>query len=62
MKKSLWIFKVFKIYFLPLVFKFQMYFLVLHRRRIKTEEKANVVAAVWGGEEFIQFLAALAVV
>ena len=35
-----------------------------HRRRIKTEEKANVVASVWGGgrgEEFIQFLAALAV-
>ena len=33
---------------------------VQHRRRIKTEEKANVVAAVWG-EEFIKFLAALAV-
>ena len=31
-----------------------------HRSRIKTEEKAKVVAAVWG-EEFIQFLAALAV-
>ena len=31
-----------------------------HRRRIFTEEKAKVVAAVWG-TEFIQFLAALAV-
>ena len=31
-----------------------------HRRRIKTEEKANVVAAVWG-EEFFQFLAALVI-
>ena len=31
-----------------------------HRKRIKTEEKAKVVASVWG-EEFIQFLAALAV-
>ena len=31
-----------------------------HRRRINTQEKANVVAAVWG-TEFIQFLAALAV-
>ena len=31
-----------------------------HRRRIKTEEKANVVTSVWG-KEFIQFLAALAV-
>ena len=31
-----------------------------HRIRIKTEEKAKVVASVWG-EEFIQFLAALAV-
>ena len=29
------------------------------RRRIKTEAKAQVVAAVWG-TEFIQFLAALA--
>ena len=29
-----------------------------HRRRIKTEKKAKVVAAVWG-TEFIQFLAAL---
>ena len=27
-----------------------------HRRRINTEEKAKVVAAVWG-TEFIQFLA-----
>ena len=31
-----------------------------HRRRIKTEAKAKVVAAVWG-TTFIQFLAALAV-
>ena len=31
-----------------------------HRRRIKTEEKAKVVAYV-GGEEFIQFPAALAI-
>ena len=31
-----------------------------HRRRIKPEEKAKVVASVWG-KEFIQFLAALAV-
>ena len=30
------------------------------RRRIKTEEKAKVVAAVWG-KELIQFLAALAI-
>ena len=30
-----------------------------HRRRIKTEEKTKVVAAVWGSEYF-QFLAALA--
>ena len=29
------------------------------RRRIKTEEKAKVVAAVWG-DKFIQFLAAQA--
>ena len=29
-----------------------------HRRWIKTEEKAKVVASVWGAE-FIQFLAAL---
>ena len=32
----------------------------IHRRRIKTEEKVNVVPSVWG-EEFIKFLAALAV-
>ena len=31
-----------------------------HRRKIKTEEKVKVVASVWG-EEFINFLAALAV-
>ena len=31
-----------------------------HRRRMYTEEKAKVVAAVWG-IEFIQFLAALAI-
>ena len=31
-----------------------------HRRRINTEEKAKVVAAVWG-TELIQFLAALAI-
>ena len=31
-----------------------------HRKRIKTEEKAKVVAAV-GGTEFIQFLATLAI-
>ena len=31
-----------------------------HRRRIKTEAKAKVVASVWGAE-FIQFLAAPAV-
>ena len=31
-----------------------------HRRRIYTEEKAKVVAAVWG-TECIQFLATLAV-
>ena len=30
-----------------------------HRRRIETEEKAKVVAAVWG-TEFIQFLVVLA--
>ena len=33
---------------------------VRHRTRIKTEEKAKVVASVWG-KEFIQLLAALAV-
>ena len=31
-----------------------------HRRRIKTEEKSKVVAAVWG-TELIQFLASLAI-
>ena len=31
-----------------------------HRRRIKTEEKAKVVAAAWGAK-LIQFLAALAI-
>ena len=31
-----------------------------HRRRIKIEEKAKYVGSVWG-EEFIQFLAELAV-
>ena len=31
-----------------------------HRRRIKTEEKAKVVASIWG-EELMHFLAALAV-
>ena len=31
-----------------------------HRRKIKTEEKAKVVASVWGAE-IVQFLAALAV-
>ena len=31
-----------------------------HRRRIKTEEKAKVVAAVWG-TELIQFLGTLAI-
>ena len=33
----------------------------VHRRRIKIEEKAKVVASVWGKEDFFQFLAALAV-
>ena len=33
---------------------------LLYRRRIKTEEKENVVAAAWG-MELIQFLAALAI-
>ena len=32
----------------------------VHRRRIKTEAKAKVVASVWG-KDFIQLLAALAV-
>ena len=31
-----------------------------HRRRIELEDKAKVVASVWG-TEFVQFLAALAV-
>ena len=31
-----------------------------HRRRIELEDKAKVVAYVWG-PEFVQFLAALAV-
>ena len=31
-----------------------------HRRRIKTEEKAKVVAAVWG-TDLIKFLATLAI-
>ena len=31
-----------------------------HRRRIELEEKAKVVASVWGAE-FVQFLVALAV-
>ena len=33
----------------------------IHRRRVQTEEKAKVVAAVWR-TELIQFLAALAIV
>ena len=40
-----------------------LYFRVVaagHRKREKTEEKAKVVAAVWG-TKFIQFLAALAI-
>ena len=32
-----------------------------HRRRIKTEEKAEVVASVWVGKNFNQLLTALAV-
>ena len=32
----------------------------MNRQRISTEEKANVVAAVWG-TEFIPFFAALAI-
>ena len=35
------------------------YYSYSHIRRIKTEEKAKVVAYVWG-EEFMKFLAALA--
>ena len=31
------------------------------RRRNKTEENVKVVASVWGGEYFIQFLAALGI-
>ena len=34
--------------------------LLLHRRRIKIEEKAKVVASIWG-TEFIPFLAALTI-
>ena len=34
--------------------------LLPHRRRIYTEEKTKVIATVWG-TEFIQFLAALAI-
>ena len=34
--------------------------MVSHRRRIKIEEKAKVVVAVWG-TEFIQFFAMLAI-
>ena len=37
---------------------FLLIFCHIHRRRIKTEEKAMVVAAVWG-TELIQFLATL---
>ena len=37
------------------------YTLQRHRRRIKTEEKGKVVASVWGGRMYIQFLVALAV-
>ena len=33
---------------------------ISHRRRIELEDKAKVVASVWG-TEFVQFLAALAV-
>ena len=32
-----------------------------HRIRIKTEEKAKVVVAMFGGKELIQFLAALTI-
>ena len=36
--------------------------LLYHRRRIKTEEKAKVLAAAWGeGAELIKFLAKLAI-
>ena len=37
-----------------------MYFSWDHRRRIYSEDKAKVVASVWGAE-FSQFLAALAI-
>ena len=40
--------------------KFMFWNLFTHRRSIKTDEKAKVVAFVWG-EEFIKFLAALAI-
>ena len=36
------------------------YLYIKHRRRMKLEEKAKVVASVWGAE-FVQFLAALVV-
>ena len=52
-KKGLMVFAV--IYLVDFFYPFYN-----HRRRIKTEEKAKVVAAVWG-TEFIQFLAALAI-
>ena len=36
--------------------------ILYRRRRIKTEEKAKVVVSVWGGgDEYIQFFAALAI-
>ena len=36
---------------------------IKHRRRMEREEKAKVVASVWGGggKDFVQFLSALAV-
>ena len=34
---------------------------ITHSKRIYTEEKAKVVAAVWGGTEFIKILATLAI-
>ena len=43
-----------------LVILYIMQLIIMHRRRIKSEEKAKVVASVWK-EEFIQFLAAIAV-
>ena len=30
--------------------------IAIHRRRIRTEEKAKIVAAVWGGENFFNSL------